>query len=1632
MMHTNASLRQLIATSIWVLMAQTLFSQTITGTVYYDLNLNGAKDATETGVSTVTVTAYNTAGTSAATATTSAAGTYTLSGLTAAQNYRVEFTALPSGSFNGVVGSASGTTVQFVVSPATNVNLGIGHPSDYCQTAPNIAIPCYDAGASTQSGFTTASTHPGVVVFPSTATGNATTVASPMPTKNVAFGRVGATWGGAYKKNTKRMFYSAVLKRHVDLGEYARPLSNVQTVDGIYMIDYNGLAATYLGAFRLQGVSGVDLGTVARGIKSTAITASAAADNNLLSSVNRQSRDLAAFSKVGKTGFGDITMSEDYNYLWAVNLNQRSLIRVDVSNQALLPTTGGIAPASLVTQYSINFSALGAATNGQFRPWALSFYHGRGYVGVVNDASTGTAADLKAYILSFDPSNVAAGFTKEFEMALNFTRENTAWPGNTAYLLGTWRPWIDTWTLPAMSGEFSYAQPIVGNIEFTVDGSMVLGFIDRGGLQFDYNQLSPISVNTKLLSVDAAGDVIYVCKTASGFKVEGETGFCVIDTDAGGTPLLSKANDGPKNVGEFFYQDIAFSNPSKHLELGLGGLTMLLGTQQVFTAAFDAITENFNQGAHFYSTVTGKRTNQYQITANGVGKGVGLGEPEVMCNVPPIQIGNFVWKDTDGDGVQDAGETPLKGVTVKLYAADCSTVLATAVTDATGQYYFSSAIGTSTANNIYGLALVANTNYCLKISALGTDPSVSGLSLANVTAGGSATVNGGTSIANNDAVASGGIPTISLKTGFYGENNNTYDFGFIACNVTATASASSATVCAGQSISLSASGGNSGAIYSWSGPNGYVSSSQNPVIGGATDLNSGTYSVTVSNSVSCTATSTVAVQVFTTTATAVNSSGCLGGSITLTATGGGTYAWSGPNSFTSTSSSPVIATSVAANAGTYAVQVTKNGCTSSANTVVVLNSTGATALSNSPLCSGSTLQLSASSSGTTYAWTGPNSFTSSLQNPSVSPAVAGTYSVTITGGACSGSASTVVVVNPTPVATVTKGTVCVSETIQLHATGGAAYAWSGPNGFSSTASDPTIASADFVNTGTYSVTITGATTACSATVSVAVTLGSIILTNYAEIISADQTVIGVTLANNSTTEDDDASFSTEYLPCLQPTFSLSATSATCNGPVANSNGQFTATSITNGTHIGWSIGSTYTGPKFAEATALSGTSHSLIGLDNPSDSLRYTVRIFNGGDCCVKDISVVLYPAACAAATNNGPVCLGNTIQLTASGGLTYSWSGPNSFSSTLQNPTIASATAAMSGNYTVTVTSHANSSTATTSLSINTPSATASANTPVTVGQPLYLTANGGATFSWTGPSTFTSTEQNPTITSAALANTGTYNVTVTGADGCTATASVAVTVLSNACSQTVTAAANTVCTGQTLNLTATPSVSGATYNWTGPSDFTSSEQNPSITNATDDHHTGIYTVFITTAAGCTGSSNVNVTVGTYPTEPMITGTTVLSVGNTLTLSTENDPTATYLWTLPDASTLSGSSISISNVTTSNSGNYTVVASKGSCSLQDVIAVTVNPTTHLVLAKTANKTAVVAGANETVVFTLTLTNSGTVAAPNTQIKDLLPSGMTYVSSSTAAGTYNATSGIWNVGTAPVGSVTLTITATMQ
>jgi len=138
------------------------------------------------------------------------------------------------------------------------------------------------------------------------------------------------------------------------------------------------------------------------------------------------------------------------------------------------------------------------------------------------------------------------------------------------------------------------------------------------------------------------------------------------------------------------------------------------------------------------------------------------------------------------------------------------------------------------------------------------------------------------------------------------------------------------------------------------------------------------------------------------------------------------------------------------------------------------------------------------------------------------------------------------------------------------------------------------------------------------------------------------------------------------------------------------------------------------------------------------------------------------------AASNTGPYCVGQTIQLNGSSATSPSWTGPVSFSNTTQNPTRPTATETMSGEYIFTSTlSSGCSQSASTFVTVST-SALANNNGPVCVGDALSLTSSTGSSYTWSGPNSFSSSVQNPSVSaSATTAMAGVYTVSIVGACG-------------------------------------------------------------------------------------------------------------------------------------------------------------------------------------------------------------------------------------------------------------------------
>jgi hypothetical protein len=262
--------------------------------------------------------------------------------------------------------------------------------------------------------------------------------------------------------------------------------------------------------------------------------------------------------------------------------------------------------------------------------------------------------------------------------------------------------------------------------------------------------------------------------------------------------------------------------------------------------------------------------------------------------------------------------------------------------------------------------------------------------------------------------------------------------------------------CNSTTITLTAGSSTPNVTYTWTDPGGVEINEQNPAVSTA-----GTYTLVVTNTANgCTSSVTQEVTQDPTVPEISASTGiltCLLQEVTMdatTTTPNVTFAWTGPNGFTSTEEDPVVSVP-----GSYTVVATAtSGCTASFNLAVDQDvaAPGATAEGGTKTCTEPIVTLNGSSSGTdvTYMWSGPGGFTSSQPNPDVE--VLGEYVLTVTApnGCTSTATATVVPDNSIPTVSMTAGTItCVIDSVQLTATTSSTqptWSWTGPNGFTST------------------------------------------------------------------------------------------------------------------------------------------------------------------------------------------------------------------------------------------------------------------------------------------------------------------------------------------------------------------------------------------------------------------------------------------------------------------------------------------------------------------------------------------------------------------------------------------------------
>ena len=763
-----------------------------------------------------------------------------------------------------------------------------------------------------------------------------------------------------------------------------------------------------------------------------------------------------------------------------------------------------------------------------------------------------------------------------------------------------------------------------------------------------------------------------------------------------------------------------------------------------------------------------------------------------------------------------------------------------------------------------------------------------------------------------------------------------------------TATATPASICNGQSSTLSAAGANT---YTWSPTTG-LTNTFGATITAAPSVTT-TYTVT-GHSGTCSSTATVVVTVNpvpVVAATAYPAAICAGSSTTLSATGAATYSWLPAPGLTVTTGAVVSANPLVTS--TYTVTgTTANGCSNTATVVVTVSPLPVVTVSPAApaICTGATVSLTASGA-TTYTWTpsvGLNLTTGAIV--SASPNATTTYTVTGSTAGCSSSTATVIV-NVVPSLTVTAAAtpaaICPGQSSVLSASGAAIFSWNPVNGLSGNSGATVTASP--ITTTTY--TVTGTSGSCSDTETVIVTV------NPVPVVTATAAQSTICTGNATTlTAAGAATYSwfpgtglnptsgaiVSASPIVTTTYSVTGTNTsgcTATGTVLVTVAPLPTVAVTpaapsicpgQSTGLTASGAATYT---WTPALGLSITTGAIVSA-SPATTTTYTVTGTTASGCSnTRTVTVTVLPAVAVTATAAPAViCAGQNSILTATGATTYSWFPANGLSAT--SGTSVTANPAVTTTYNVTGTTGGCSATAQVIVQVNPlPVISLTSAAPgVCTGLSTTITATGAATYSWS-PATGLGATTGAIVTTSPTA-TITYTVTGTGANGCSSTATIAIQV-SPVPVVTAVPAVNTVCAGSGAALTAS---GAATYSWS-PLPGLSSPVGANVTASP--LATTTYTV-TGSNSGCSATATVIVNVTPLPVVAATATPASICAGATSALSASG--AATYVWS--PATSLSSTTGQTVNATLATAGTYTYTVSgtANSCSKTATVTVIVKP----------------------------------------------------------------------------------------
>lgn len=738
-----------------LLMSSAAVYADITGTAFSDFNGDGAQQAGEVGRAGIIVKAFQEGNPDAvASAETNASGQYSLA--PPAYPVRLEF-SFPTDTcgldaaldFPAAHGDTYGTSVQFAQADGETHNFIFNYPADFStDDNPRVFLPRMINGDPLAGGDV--GDLPAVVSFHYQDSGiaaNSERGGGTGPAYDTAAiqKQVGTVYGTAYSRQAKKVFVSAFMKRHTGMG----PLG----AGGIYMLNaeppFDTAANVNFVDLEALGIPTSDkAGSYQAQVSPDGMTVQynnvigSNSERGLPASKTTPNADPVAYSQVGKVSLGDMDISEDGRYLYVVNLYDRKLYELDLTN----PDSPVAPTAANVKNFAIPNTC--SAAGGEARPFGLKIARNKVYVGVTcsgeNSTGTvvGTTTDMTGSIFEFDVKTQGWNNTPLVSFPFNYREAGGVDPWGAV----PWHPWSSTtWT-----GDWERGEPLVSDIEFDNGGNFIIGVMDIRGHRFGHN-------NHNLL----ANSFMSIATTGETLRAARDTGVKSCKYDIQTTP-------------EFYNDNLM------HAESSQGALAVhhTSDSDQVMSTFMDPVGI-WSAGVHLYNNKDGSRVHGdtgYEVfySDNGAnnqgpvnfGKAAGLGDLETVEIIPPVEVGNRVWVDTNKNGIQDGAETGLDGVTVKL---KCGVDEATATTANGGQYYFSSIPGSNATFMDAGESCVLSVDTKQVVLA--------DYALTAADADGKTDNAVQTDIRDSDAKVNGDMAEISFVVGKAGENNHSLDIG---------------------------------------------------------------------------------------------------------------------------------------------------------------------------------------------------------------------------------------------------------------------------------------------------------------------------------------------------------------------------------------------------------------------------------------------------------------------------------------------------------------------------------------------------------------------------------------------------------------------------------------------------------------------------------------------------------------------------------------------------------------------------------------------------------------------------------------------------------------------------------------